>query len=164
MSGGGDGQTVWENVDVTDPIAIYQAVLDRLSRAALDGDRDIIRRHVRLPLVAATGAGPLTITTEAALMAYCLAYTHTLRQLGATDYIRIARTARFVAPDRIEGLHYTHVIRGSDRIVAPYASRMALAEGAGGWAVVEANHSLAAEEVPPPLPAADGDAPHMGLG
>jgi hypothetical protein len=132
--------------------AIYQKVLDLLSHAALRGDTEILTRHIRLPFALATERGECVLTTEPELIAYCLSFTESLRRLGATDYVRIAREARFLGPDRIEGVHYSHTIRRAERLIAPYASRMLIERKDGVWAVVKANHTLRNEKLPFDMP------------
>ncbi|MFN0113363.1 MAG: hypothetical protein ACKVPY_01655 [Paracoccaceae bacterium] len=141
--------------------AIYQKILDLLSYAALLGDTELLTRHIRLPFAFATEGGEFALRTEPELIAYCLSFTETLRHLGATDYIRIAREARWLAPDRIEGVHYSHTIRRAERLVAPYASRMIVEQKDGVWAVTRANHKLTNDRVPItiPKPAASGETP-----
>lgn len=151
----------FSSLDASDPVAIYQDIIDRLSHAALHGDVGVLKVHIRLPFSFATIGGHFSITTEAGLVAYCLSFTETLRQMRATDYIRLAREARFLGPDRIEGMHYTHIIRGTARIVAPYASRMVIEEKDSVWAVVQAAHAIENDVLPIRVPEVgrDGESP-----
>jgi hypothetical protein len=136
------------------PVEIYQDVLDQLSHAALHGEVDILHRYIRLPFSYTTHGGSFTLATAQEMTAYCLSFTETLRLLGATDYMRIARDAVYLDPLRIEGTHYSHIICDGQRIHPPYASRMVIEKAPGNWQVTKAVHAIANDTFPIALPEA----------
>ena len=143
------------------PLAIYQKVIDLLSYATLHGDAEIIRNHIRVPFTMTTETAEFVYDDEDEMVASCLVYTATLRGMGVTDYIRIAREACSLGADRIEGVHYTHTIRRAERLMAPYPSRMIIERKNGVWAVTHALHAITNDREPiyMPVPAPGTDAP-----
>lgn len=143
------------------PLAIYQKVIDLLSYATLHGDAEIIRNHIRVPFTMTTETAEFVYDDEDEMVASCLVYTDTLRGMGVTDYIRIAREAQNIGPDRIEGVHYTHTIRRAERVMLPYPSRMVIERKDGVWAVTHAHHALSNDRSPifMPQPCADAETP-----
>ena len=143
------------------PLAIYQKVIDLLSYATLHGDTEIIRNHIRVPFTMTTETAEFVYDDEDKMIDFCLVNTDALRNMGVTDYIRIAREARNVGPGRIEGVHYTHTIRRAERVMLPYPSRMVIERKDGVWAVTHARHALSNDRSPifMPQPAPDAETP-----
>jgi hypothetical protein len=154
-------QTVTPEDRPDQTLSIYQKIIDLLSYAALHGDLDILRRHIRLPFTFTTEAADFVLRSDAELVAYCMSFHETLTQMGATDYIRIAREARSLGPDRIEGVHYAHTIRNGHRLLPPFASRMIIERVAGIWAVTRAQHAITNNDqfIHIPTPAATSETP-----
>jgi hypothetical protein len=125
------------------PIEIYQDVLDLLSDAALNGDTDVFRRYICLPFTVTTQSGTFVTRTCEDLFTSFRVFTDMLKSQGTTDYIRLARDARFVGPGLIEGVHYTHALRDGFRVMAPYASRMVIRREGDLWRVTDATHAVA---------------------
>jgi hypothetical protein len=141
------------------PLAIYQKVIDLLSYATLHGDTEIIRTHIRVPFTMTTETAEFVYDDEDEMVASCLVYTDTLRSMGVTDYIRIARDAQTIGSDHIEGVHYTHTIRRAERVMLPYPSRMVIERKDGVWAVTHAYHAISNDRAPifMPQPAPDAE-------
>jgi hypothetical protein len=131
---------------------IYQRLLDQLSTAVINGDIATVVALFDLPFRLGTLNGSFILTTEADVADHALALNRTLRQLGATDYIRLASGARFLDPGRIEGTHVTHMMRRAERVIAPFPSRMVIVERAGGWRVAQSVHALENHHLPFDIP------------
>jgi hypothetical protein len=145
--------------DSADPLSIYQDLLDHLSAAAFGCDFRVLREHIALPFTYRTLSGEFTLTTEDDLKSYCVTLNKSLVHLGATDYIRIARNARYLDASRIEGFHYTHILNSGERMVAPYASYMVIEEYGAGWRVTSAAHAVETLSIPIAVPYTLADSP-----
>lgn len=131
-----------------DPRKIYQATLDALSAAVLQGDVAVARQLIKLPWTVRTLTATLVIDTDAALVAGLLTYTATLQAQRVTDYIRIVRSADYLSPEAIAGSHTTHTLRGAVVVVPPYENRMVLHLDRGDWRVVVADHDMVNDRWP----------------
>ncbi len=127
---------------MTDPLTIYQIVIDKMSTAVMTGDTDICLRHVAVPFTVITRMGTFTATNEEDMVQAFLTFVREMKARGATDYIRLAREARYLAPDVIEGVHVTHTIRGAQRMIAPFAARARLAQQGEIWRITHMNHAI----------------------
>src|SRR5690606_17545255 len=76
------------------------------------------------------------------------------RRQGVTDYLRLGREARYVTRHRIEGTHYTHIMRGSDRIAPPYVASQTLVFDGSGWRFCEARYAILNDALPFTFPEA----------
>ena len=122
---------------------IYQAHLDVSTQLVFTGAAEAYCAHAQLPFVFRTGEGVAVIETVADLADDIRQVHHWLLSRGATDYHRIARSARHLDDDTIEGFHLTYALQGALQIVEPYASRMLLRRGDDGmWRASFAEHEL----------------------
>jgi enoyl-CoA hydratase/carnithine racemase len=95
-----------------------------------------------LPFVFCTAQGVEVVET-AADMAHDIHRMHdAIRSHGATDYHRIARSARYLDTDTIEGFHVTYALRGAIKVFEPYESRMILRRVDDLWKACFAEHEL----------------------
>jgi hypothetical protein len=130
--------------DSTDARDIYQAMLDDTSRLVLNGDADAYCQHVVLPFVLRTSEGETVIESHADMATDILKINTWLQSQGVTDYIRLARTARFLDRDTVEGFHVTYALRNALHVIDPYSNRMILKRGSDGmWRATSAEHELA---------------------
>jgi hypothetical protein len=125
-----------------DAIDIYQEHLDVSTRLVFEGAAEAYGAHAQLPFVFRTGGGVEVIETAADMAADIRQIHHWLRSKGVTDYHRIARSARYLDPDTIEGFHVTYALQGAIQILQPYASRMILRQVDGAWKTSFAEHEL----------------------
>jgi hypothetical protein len=120
----------------------YQAHLDISTRFVFNGDAEGYARHAQLPFVFCTAQGVEVVET-AADMAHDIHRMHdAIRSHGATDYHRIARSARYLDTDTIEGFHVTYALRGAIKVFEPYESRMILRRVDDLWKACFAEHEL----------------------
>lgn len=124
-------------------IDIYQSYLDTSTRLVIGGQAEAYCRHVQLPFVFRTGGGVEVIETAQDLAADILRTHDWLQNQAVSDYHRIARTARFLDADTIEGFHVTYALRGAFPVLDPYCSRAILRRADGIWRVSYAEHELA---------------------
>lgn len=121
---------------------IYQAFLDETSTAILAGRPEVFCRRVLLPYVMRTARHEIVVETWDDLMADTRQGTEALRRLQPTEYIRLALSARFVAPDTIEGWHRTYVLRGANALTPPYENQMVLRRSGDAWMLILSEHEL----------------------
>lgn len=126
-----------------DAIDIYQAHLDASTRLVFEGAAETYCEHAQLPFVFRTGEGVEVIETATDLAADIRQVYYWLLSRGVTEYHRIARSARYLDDDTIEGFHLTYALQGANQVVEPYASRMLLRRAEGGmWKTTYGEHEL----------------------
>jgi hypothetical protein len=126
----------------TQALDIYQAHLDISTRLVFDGAAEAYCGHAQLPYVFRTGEGVEVLETAADLAADIMRVHDWLRGKGVTNFHRIARSARFLDDDTIEGFHLTYALQGVLQVVEPYASRMILRRAGEAWKSTYAEHEL----------------------
>ena len=77
------------------------------------GAAEAYAEHVQLPFVFRTAQGVEVIETKSDLHGDISQLHEWLASQGVTDYHRIARTARYLDADTIEGFHVTYALRGA---------------------------------------------------
>ncbi|MEM7644174.1 MAG: hypothetical protein AAF366_16865 [Pseudomonadota bacterium] len=118
-----------------DPVAIYQAHLDRVSQAIWDGDFRCAADAMLYPHVMKTRDAAREVHTPEELMAIAENFCAHLRGFGATAYHRVADRAAFVGDgqDRIDGVHHVYVLNGGSYVVDPYMGEMTLIRRGDVW-------------------------------
>jgi len=124
-------------------IDIYQSHLDASTRLVFRGAAEAYAEHVQLPFVFRTAQGVEVIETKSDLHGDISQLHEWLASQGVTDYHRIARTARYLDADTIEGFHVTYALRGATPVVDPYANRMILKRAVTIWKTSYAEHEIA---------------------
>jgi hypothetical protein len=132
------------------PLTIYQDALNTVSSAVLAGDFDRYAGMIDLPYLVHTDAAWLLVTTVADLRPTFDSLAQTLNDRGVTHYERLAREADYVARDRIEGRHFTHLIAEGRHVTRPYSARMVLVRRVGVWRFSEAHYPTTAQSWPVP--------------
>lgn len=139
---------------MVDPLDIYQTMLDFVSDAVLRGDVEQYLSAVTLPYTIHTETKRFDLSTSDALSATLLCVSGGFRRQGVTDYLRLGREARYVTRHRIEGTHYTHIMRGSERIAPPYVASQTLVFDGSGWRFCEARYAILNDALPFTFPEA----------
>ncbi len=130
------------------PLAKYQRALNVVSQAVLAGDFDTYAAQIDLPYLVHTETARHLISLVEDLRPTFETLSRGLASRGVTHYERIARTADFVARDRIEGLHYTHLIANGEHIAYPHASRQTIVLRGDRWLFSEAHYKMKADRWP----------------
>ncbi|MBT0958590.1 hypothetical protein IV417_14465 [Alphaproteobacteria bacterium KMM 3653] len=131
--------------DVTqeaEAIDIYQAALDDLSRAIMEGDDEAILRNTQLPMALHTQNGDMLIETEKDLIEGFRTFATSLKAQGVNHYIRLANNAKRISDTYIVGRHMTHIMNNGRAVVPPYESEVTLRRTNDGWKVAEQNVAL----------------------
>jgi len=123
------------------PLTLYQDRLNLVSDAILAGDFASYAEMIDLPYLIHTATADLLVSTREALRPTFDALSQGLRKRGVTHYERVARSADYVARDRIAGWHHTHMIRKGERIAYPQLSRHMLVRRDNRWLVSEAHYA-----------------------
>lgn len=129
-------------------ISIYQGMLDTVSQAVMTNDFDAYVSCICLPYVIRTHTAVFTLHVEADLRDMLQNLHQGLHQRGVTDYVRIARTARFSSYCHIEGLHFTHMLRDGERIAAPHSASQSLILSGTAWRFIEARYAIENDTLP----------------
>lgn len=132
------------------PLEIYQKALDIVSRAALAGDFTAYAAMIDLPYLVHTDAARLLVTSRADLLSTFQTLHQTLRRRGVTYYERLAREADYVAPRRIVGRHFTHLIVDGTSVARPHEASQVLVLRADVWLFSEAHYATEADSWPVP--------------
>jgi hypothetical protein len=136
-----------------DPKAIYQAILDNLSRVIGSPDLASVLDYVKLPIVVRTAAAELIVETETDLRSGLLQFGNSLRSQGMNHFIQLAESARYLSDDYIEAFHVTHTLRNAISVVPPFQSRAIVRKcDDGRWRLTETNTTLANDSWPIVLP------------
>lgn len=131
------------------PLTIYQQALDTVSDAVRTDDFASYSAMIDLPYLVQTGRAMLLVSEAEELRPTFQALSMGLRARGVTHYERVARAADYVARDRIEGRHHTHLIRDGERVAPPYSSLHVLVRRGECWLFSEARYdTLTAERWP----------------
>ena len=128
--------------DLDEAGAIYQAHLDAVSTALLQGDIKTCMAHFSLPLLVRTIEAETLFEEYGDLWQDTVNHSQSLQGHGVTDYIRVVKRARRLSYTLIEGWHETHVLRHAIMMQPRYMSRMVLRLEDGMWKVAEGEHEL----------------------
>ena len=116
-----------------DAKVIYQAHLDRFSRAQLSGDWEHLFDYFVFPYAYVTHDKTYSAdTVEQAAEAF-VKNLDMLRSAGMTDIVRLVQFAGYVGEDRIDGAHEVHILHHATHLMPPFVSRMTLLREDGVW-------------------------------
>lgn len=122
---------------------LLQAYLDEVSAATLKGDWDTYREAIALPCAVISHHESKIVATEEDLRAGFDDFVSTLRAQKVTDYIRLVEQAAQLDHDLISGSYVSHLIAGTQRIIAPYRSIMTLRLAGNRWKAASVTNGLA---------------------
>lgn len=116
-------------------LGIYQENLDQVSAALWDRDLDLLLDHIGIPNRMATSDREIVISSREEMLVAMNDFRDFLADLGATEYRRVARSARFApfAWDTIMGAHDTFITRNGEALRPPIAAGMTLLRIDGRW-------------------------------
>jgi hypothetical protein len=123
------------------PLTLYQSALNVVSQAALSGDFETYAAMIDLPYLVHTATADLLVSTRACLRPTFDVLSHGLQSRGVTHYERVARAADYVARDRIEGWHRTHILIDGEPLAYPHVSGHTLVRRGERWLFSEAQYS-----------------------
>jgi hypothetical protein len=122
------------------PLDIFQAALDAVTKTFRDRDFPAYVALLDLPYLVQTRTTVHLIQSAEEMRPTFEALEQGLRRRGITHYERVARSADYVARDRIEGWHHSHLIVDGEPIAFPHLSRHALVRRNGRWLFSEAQY------------------------
>jgi hypothetical protein len=137
--------------------AIYQANLDAVSKALWTADLQLALDHLALPNQTVTADAEYVMTSPDDLHIILTEFLAGLRALGADSYLRVCRSARFMAAtqDVIVGEHDTFLLKAGQLLRPPYLNVMTLVRSAEGrWLgcrIEAAEHNTAVPIISPDL-------------
>jgi hypothetical protein len=136
------------------PLDIFQQALDAVTRAFRAADFDAYMALLDLPYLVQTRTATHLITSAEQMRPTFDALAQGLKARGISHYERVARSADYVARDRIEGWHHSHLIADGEPLAYPHLSRHALVRRGGRWLFSEAQYDMI-EAADWPLTASD---------
>jgi len=116
-----------------DPRAEFERVVDRMAESCMAGDWPAFRDGMILPFTLHTAGATLVVKDEIQLRQGFDNFVQMLRVQGVTDYIRPVLDADCPAPDRLDGIYESHLLRNAVRVVPSYRSRAQLRRVDGLW-------------------------------
>jgi hypothetical protein len=114
---------------------IYQRHLDVVSRSMMMPGMPDVCANTALPIILGTLDAETQLQSYEELMNLIGSFVQNMRDQGVTDYIRIAKSARFTSATRIEGWHVTHMLRSGTHLVDPYKCEAVLDFEEGVWRI-----------------------------
>lgn len=124
------------------PLDIFQQALDEVAQAFRDEDFDAYMALLALPYLVQTGRARHLITSADEMRPTFDTLLRSMKPRGITHYERIARSADYVARDRIEGWHRSHLIANGESLAYPQLSRHALVRRGDRWLFSEAQYDM----------------------
>lgn len=124
------------------PVEIFQQALDAVSQAVRNRDFGAYTALIDLPYLVQTRTATHLVTEAGGLRPTFLALADGLGSRGITHYERVARRADYVARDRIEGWHNSHLIADGKPLALPHLSRHALVRRGDRWLFSEAQYDM----------------------
>lgn len=112
---------------------IYQRHLDVVSRSMMLPGMPEVCPNTALPIRLGTLDAETTLHTYEEVTERIGSFVKNMRAQGVTDYIRIAKSARFSSATRIEGWHVTHILISGTHLVDPYKCEAVLDFQDGTW-------------------------------
>lgn len=118
-----------------DPLAIYQAQLDAVSRTFWRRDWTQLMKHLALPTQLRTHDARITLHSHDETLAMMQELRADLERMNVTEYHRIAIKADYLDREAgiIAGNHVTHMMRGGSHARAPYQCRQLIRHEDGLW-------------------------------
>jgi deoxycytidine triphosphate deaminase len=117
------------------PLEIYQAHLDTVSKMIWAREFEPLAQMMVYPHELLIGETVEVVDSPEAFVAWASSFRHSLEELGATAYHRVAIAAAFRgnAEDEIDGFHRVYVLNGASHLIEPYSSEAKLQKRDGAW-------------------------------
>jgi hypothetical protein len=137
---------------MSEAMAIYQDLLDRMGEALVAGDADTFVRHVFVPCEVRTDSETILIDSDAKSRQHFAKFHQALMAQGTDAYTRIAKSAVFDGSDCIHGRHET-IITSKGKLVAPrFYNEMTIKRRDGIWGTDWVRHHTRYVSWPDVLP------------
>lgn len=123
-------------------MAIYQDLLDRISKSYLDNDFDTYALMLRVPHDVGSFNTGLRLETRQDLRLLFDNMRARFVQQGITDYLRTCLAAGFNSPTEILGAHETRLMNRTQVVEQPFPSKSILRLENGRWWVVASDNAI----------------------
>lgn len=146
----------------------FQRFLDGVVDAFRARDFGAFEARIGVPLTVFSFEGTAVVTKTEDLRHYFDMYIQNLDRVGVTDQVRVATSFYQIGPTLAACTYDTHLFRGGQRVIEPFASATTLRQHDGRWQVVSVmsaipharswfrEHAIGAR--PPPAGGPSGDA------
>ncbi len=123
--------------------AVFQHLLDRVTRAYLDDRIDLLQSAVQFPLFVQGSSTTQVLTSPEELTADFRRYRTQFLVHRVTDAVRRVTHAEQVGERRIQGGYRTHILSGHQLVVPAYTSAMTLEQGEDlNWRMTSVIHPM----------------------
>jgi hypothetical protein len=140
---------------MSEAMAIYQDLLDRMGEALVTGEVTAFMRHIFLPCRLETDSASFLIETEAQACRHFNGFHEALKSQGTDAYTRIAKSAGFDGPDVIRGRHETIITAGGKLVAPRFDNEMTILRRGDIWGTDWVRHHTRYVSWPDVLPRAD---------
>ena len=124
-------------------VAEFQDVLDRVTRAYLTNQFDLLADAVSLPLFMQGSRARQAFATRAELEADFRHYQREFELHQITDIVRLVKSAVRAGSGRMHGTYRTHILCGTQLFLPAYTSAMTLVrDDAHGWQIATIMHPI----------------------
>ena len=137
----------------------FQDWLDRVERTFFEDDFEGYAAACALPLTIVTRTATNVVADRDDLRAGFDAWRDMLRSHGVTDMVRTARDVEQLGDGLIVGRYDTRLLAGSQLILPPFASSMALKLEDGAWKAALVSSGIGNSEFPITKPHLSAEAP-----
>lgn len=123
--------------------AVYQGILDRVTRAYLTDDFALLIGAVQLPLFVQASHRTMVFATREEVEADFRRYMTEFRVHRVSDAVRRVSHAEMVGTRRITGGFRTHILSGAQLVVPAYKSAMTIEQGEDmAWRMTSIIHPM----------------------
>jgi hypothetical protein len=114
---------------------IYQANLDAVSKAFMEGDTSTVLNYIGIPNLMSQNDREIVLASPEEFDLVLQDFRQQLLDMGVVDYYRRCTEAEFIPgmTDMIAGRHETLMTYGDDTVHPPFPSRMVLMRYPCGW-------------------------------
>lgn len=114
--------------------SIYQSHLDKVNKCFRARDFKTFKTCYRLPHRSTTQSDVMVVETPEQVATAFTRFAKKFADIGATDFVQIAKEAQFNSENVITGVHESHLIRNGTWLIKPYRNRLRLRRDAqGNW-------------------------------
>lgn len=117
-----------------DALSICQTHLDKVTKCFRARDFETFKTCFRLPHRSTTQSDVMMVETLEQVETAFKRFAKKFEDIGATDFVQIAKEARFNSEAVITGVHESHLIRNGTWLIKPYRNRLRLRrDPQGNW-------------------------------
>lgn len=121
---------------------VSQHLLDVTGRAFATRDADLFTQWFVYPQKLSTFETTIVVENRAQMARTFHKLCDHFSSQGVTQMVRVCISAEFVAPDRAEATHMTHLMAGHRRVKPPYPGFSSLGKINGVWRILSSQYAV----------------------